>query len=94
MVIGSVMAKKLHYCTGNVIYWGDVKPEEDIEYALPYIGRLHLKDSTRQHKNYNFPALGENIINFKKIFKLLIDTDVPVSAEVELNGADNTLNVL
>jgi len=82
---------KINYCTGNAIYWGNSKPEEDIKYALPFIARIHLKDSSGKYQDYNFPALGEGVINFEKIFNLIKDFNGPISAEVELDGMNNSL---
>jgi len=81
---------KINYCTGNVIYWGNSKPEEDIEYALPYLGRVHLKDSMGKQGDYNFPALGDGVIDFKKILLKLKYFKGPISIEVELNGGNNS----
>jgi L-ribulose-5-phosphate 3-epimerase len=82
---------KINYCTGNAIYWGNSRPEDDIDYALPFLGRVHLKDSTGKLKDYNFPALGDGTIDFKKILLKLKDFRGPVSIEVELDGKNNSL---
>ena len=82
---------KINYCTGNAIYWGNSKPEDDIDYALPFLGRVHLKDSTGRPRDYDFPALGEGIINFENILFKLKDFKGPVSIEVELDGKNNSL---
>ncbi len=83
---------KINYCTGNAIYWGDTNPEDDIKYALPYIGRMHLKDSKGLYKDYNFPAIGDGVVNFVKIFEIIENTRIPISVEVELDGEDNSLD--
>jgi sugar phosphate isomerase/epimerase len=81
----------INYCTGNVIYYGNVRPEEDIKYALPYMFRMHIKDSCGVYKEYNFPALGEGDINFKKIYNLIEDFSGPVSVEVDFANKVRTL---
>jgi len=30
---------KINYCTGNAIYWGNSRPEDDIDCTLPFLGR-------------------------------------------------------
>jgi sugar phosphate isomerase/epimerase len=82
---------KINYCTGNAIYWGNSRPEYDIDYTLPYLGRVHLKDSMGKPKDYNFPALGGGTIDFKKIFLKLKNFKGPVSVEVELDGRNKSL---
>ncbi|MCL4384869.1 MAG: sugar phosphate isomerase/epimerase [Actinobacteria bacterium] len=82
---------RLNYDTGNVMLYGGVKPEEDIQYALPYIAFIHLKDSGGKLFEWNFPALGSGKTNFKKIFSLLKDYSGPMSVEIEYEGKDHSL---
>jgi L-ribulose-5-phosphate 3-epimerase len=83
---------KLNYDTANVIFFGDVRPEDDLPYALPYMGYIHLKDSGNgKTKEWNFPALGEGVTDFVKIFKMLEKFDGPASVEIEFDGPDTPL---
>lgn len=83
---------KLNYDTANVIFYGNVKPETDIQNALPYMGYAHLKDhGSGKLKDWNFPPLGEGIIDFEKIFKLLEKFDGPASVEIELDGKEHSI---
>jgi len=76
---------RLNYDTGNVIFYGNKKPEEDIKYALPYMAFLH------KFQDWNFPALGEGIIDFKKVFNLIKDYAGPISVEIEFDGKKRSL---
>jgi len=83
---------RLNYDTGNVIFYGNKKPEEDIKYALPYMAFLHLKeDGNGKFQDWNFPALGEGIIDFKKVFNLIKDYAGPISVEIEFDGKKRSL---
>lgn len=83
---------KLNYDTANVVYFGGVRPEEDIKYALPVMGYIHLKDhGTGKLQEWDFPALGNGILDFGKIFKLLEQFDGPGSVEVEFDGKERSL---
>lgn len=83
---------KLNYDTANVIFFGNVRAEDDLKYALPYMGYVHLKDNgSGKAKDWNFPALGEGIIDFEKIFELLKEFDGPGSVEIEFDGKERSL---
>ncbi len=73
---------KLNYDTGNSMLYGKVKAEEDIIHALPYMGFMHLKERP-DAPEWNFPALGEGKLDFKKIFALIKEYTGPISVEVE-----------
>ncbi len=55
---------------------------------MPYIGSIHLKDHKGSKGDYNFPALGEGYINWKKIFEITSKYNFkgPFMAEIELQG--------
>lgn len=83
---------KLNYDTGNVIFYGNVRPEEDLQYALPYMGHVHLKDDgSGKFQDWNFPALGEGILDFVKIFEILKGFDGFGSVEIEFEGKEHSL---
>jgi L-ribulose-5-phosphate 3-epimerase len=79
---------RINYDTGNVIFYGGVRPEEDIREALPYIAHIHLKDKIGGVKVWNFPPLGEGEIDFPVIFEALSSGGYkgPISAEIEVTG--------
>lgn len=83
---------KLNYDTSNVIMYGNARPEEDLPFALPYMGFVHLKESGNgKFGEWNFPALGEGVLDFDKIFKLLEQFDGSGSVEVEFDGVERSL---
>jgi L-ribulose-5-phosphate 3-epimerase len=82
---------RINYDTGNAIFYGNVRPEEDIEYAIPYMAFLHVKDSGGVYQEYNFPVLGEGTVDFDKIFKLIEDYAGPLSLELELDGKEHAI---
>lgn len=73
---------RLNYDTGNSMLYGKVKAEEDIINALPYMGFMHIKERP-DVPEWNFPALGEGKLDFKKIFNFIQDYTGPISVEVE-----------
>ncbi len=76
---------KLNYDTGNVMYYGGVKAEDDIKNAFPYMGFMHLKERTDKPREWNFPALGDGKLDFVRIFELIRDYNGPISVEVEFD---------
>ena len=83
---------KLNYDTGNVMYYGGIKAEEDIKYAVPYMGFIHLKERTDKPKEFNFSALGKGKLDFEKIFNLIKDYSGYISVEVEFDGKIHPLD--
>jgi L-ribulose-5-phosphate 3-epimerase len=85
---------KITYDTANTIFYGNIRPEEDIKHAIPFLGYVHLKDKKGGYKIWDFPALGDGTVNFKKIFKMLEKYEGPMCIEVELDGKENPLNII
>ena len=83
---------RLNYDTGNVIRFGNKRPESDIICALPYMEFMHLKDKAGKLRDRNYPALGEGNVDFKEIFKHIKDYKGPITVEVELFGEKHSLS--
>jgi L-ribulose-5-phosphate 3-epimerase len=82
---------RLNYDTANVMYFGGVRPEDDIESALPFMSFMHLKDDGGDFYEWNFPALGDGNIDFKSIFNLIKGYDGPISVEIEFLDMNYTM---
>lgn len=78
----------INYDTANVIFYGGVRPEEDIKAAARLVNHLHLKDKAGGDKEWNFPAIGTGTIDFVPVFKALEEAGFrgPVSVELEFQG--------
>ncbi len=82
----------INYCTGYAIYWGNSRPEEDIKYVIPYLFKVHMKDSSGIYQDYNFPALGKGTVAFQEIFNTLQEFRGPYIAELELSNKKEPLS--
>lgn len=75
----------INYDTANVIFYGNVRPEEDIKKGIEKIYYIHLKDKLGENQEWNFPAIGKGYLDFKKIFGILKEENYegPISVEIE-----------
>ena len=76
---------KINYDTANCIFYGNVKPEDDIPLCVGEIGYLHIKDKSGKQNEWNFPAVGDGYVDFEKIFHVLnsAGNGSPFSIEIE-----------
>jgi L-ribulose-5-phosphate 3-epimerase len=82
---------RINYDTGNVIFYGGVRPEDDIRFALPFLAHIHLKDKRGGRKVWDFPPLGRGEVDFHGIFQSLTAGGYtgPISVEIEVLGKDS-----
>ena len=85
--IGSDMVG-INYDTANVIYYRDVRPEDDIQLIAPRVIHVHLKDKRGGKLVWDFPPLGQGTIDFQAIVGTLagVGYDGVYSAEVEFEA--------
>jgi sugar phosphate isomerase/epimerase len=78
----------INYDAGNVIFYGDTRPEDDIKIAAPYVKHLHVKDKIGGAGTWNFPTVGTGEIDYPAIFATLDQAgfDGPCSVEIEFEG--------
>lgn len=88
---------KLTYDMANVVYCAGILPEEDLAQLGHDIGRfiahVHLKDkSNMKLRDYNFPAFGTGILDFRAVLNLLFEGGYrgAMTLEVELDGKPET----
>jgi len=63
---------RINWDTANVYYYNDgVDGIAEMKKLIEFIGAVHLKDTNGRPKTWHFPALGEGIVDFKEIFRLL-----------------------
>ena len=88
---------KINYDTGNVIFYGDTSPYEDLKASVERIAFIHLKDKLGDNKEWNFPAIGKGNLNFRRIFDILEQAhfEGPISVEIEFTpeGPSSLLEV-
>jgi L-ribulose-5-phosphate 3-epimerase len=79
---------RFNYDPGNVVYYTGAIPEQDIQYALPRLGHVHLKDQRGGKGVADFPPLGEGDVDIASILQDLhsIDFTGPVSMEIEFTN--------
>ena len=82
---------RLNYDTANVSLYGGVWAVDDMKYALPYMGFMHIKDVGGELKEWNFPALGDGKVDFDIIRGLIKDYTGPISLEIEFDGKERSL---
>lgn len=78
----------INYDTANVIFYGNVRPEQDIVAAAPLTTHLHIKDQIGGTGVWNFPEIGTGEVDFAPIFAALGDAGFagPCSVELEFQG--------
>lgn len=99
LLASGVIAKKLiedigkenigiNYDPGNVIFYGGVRPEEDIQASADAVKHMHCKDQIGGPGKWNFPTVGTGEVNFPAIFAALDKAGFtgPVSVEIEFQG--------
>ena len=88
---------RVNYDPANVIYYEGVRPEQDIGVVAKFVAHFHVKDKANEVlEDFNFPAIGEGIIDFKSIFDTLRQADYqgPYSLEVELDDKPETPEIV
>lgn len=76
---------KINYDTGNVIFYGNTEPYEDLKASVDDVGFIHLKDKAGEADEWNFPSIGDGDLDYETIFGILKKANYkgPISVEIE-----------
>lgn len=62
----------LNFDTANIYYYNkNIDVVVELEKVAKYVGSVHLKDTDGIFKSFNFPPLGEGIVDFCEVFRIL-----------------------
>jgi sugar phosphate isomerase/epimerase len=78
----------INYDTANCVFYGGVEAVDDIGPVVPYLKHVHLKDKREGARVWDFPAVGEGHVDFKRLFEILAAQGytAPFSVEIEFSG--------
>ena len=78
----------INYDPGNVVYYAGARPEDDIGFALPFLGHVHLKDKRGGEGVLDFPAPGEGDLDLPSLLAAIEGSGFagPVSMEIEFTN--------
>ncbi len=79
---------KVNYDTANVEFYSGQKAVDDLPKITPYLAHVHLKDTTGGKGNWDFPAIGNGVVDFARVLAILRDAGYagPFSVELEFRG--------
>ena len=79
---------RVNYDTANVEFYSGERAVDDLPKITSYLAHVHLKDTTGGKGNWNFPALGDGIVDFGRVLEILRDAGYagPYSVEIEFQG--------
>ena len=79
----------VNFDTGNVYYYNhDVTAVTEVQKIIKHIGAVHLKDTNGGYRTWNFPTLGEGVVDFKAVFQTLNDAGFYGPFTMELEGVE------
>jgi len=78
---------RLNFDTGNIYYYNEnVDALEQLRRVAPYVVAVHLKDTMGGYKEWNFPALGMGVVDFRGLIGLLNERGFHGPFAMELEG--------
>ena len=79
----------INFDTGNVYFYNhDVTAVRELRKIIGHVGAVHLKDTNGGYRTWHFPALGEGVVDFKEVFRILNDAGFYGPCAMELEGIE------
>lgn len=85
---------RLNFDTANIYFYNrGVDCVEQLRRVVEYVASVHLKDTDGGYRHWHFPALGEGVVDFARVFEVLDGAGFggPCTLEIEgIEGEDKT----
>jgi sugar phosphate isomerase/epimerase len=83
---------RINFDTANIYYYNEnIDTVVELKQVAKYVKSVHLKDTDGKPKSFDFPPLGDGVVNFPEVFKILNEVGFygPFTFELEATGADD-----
>jgi L-ribulose-5-phosphate 3-epimerase len=78
---------RLNFDTGNIYYYNrGTDAVAQLRQIIPFVASVHLKDSGGGYHAWDFPALGDGVVDFPTVFRLLNESGFYGPFTMELEG--------
>jgi L-ribulose-5-phosphate 3-epimerase len=79
---------QVNYDTANCEFAAGVRAVDDLATILPYVAHVHLKDTMGGKDVWDFPALGDGVVDFDRVLEILEESGYtgPIVVEIEFQG--------
>jgi L-ribulose-5-phosphate 3-epimerase len=79
---------KVNYDTANVEFYSGDRAVDDLPKITSQLAHVHLKDTAGGKGNWDFPAVGDGTVDFRRVLEILREAGYsgPYSVEIEFNG--------
>ena len=80
---------RINFDPANVHYYNQgVDAVEELRKIAPYVASVHLKDTNGGYHTWHFPALGEGVVDFPSIFRILNERGMSGPFTLEIEGIE------
>ena len=63
---------RLNFDTANIYYYNEnIDTVEELKKVAKYVASVHLKDTDGKPRSFDFPPLGDGIVDFPEVFRIL-----------------------
>ncbi len=79
----------INFDTANIYYYNEGRDAADeLRKVLPHVFSVHLKDTNGKPRTWYFPTLGQGVVNFPEVFRLLLEHGFRGPFTLELEGIE------
>lgn len=79
----------INFDTANIYYYNEgADAVTEIQKVLPHVFSVHLKDTNGKPRTWYFPTLGQGVVDFPEIFRLLLEHGFRGPFTMELEGIE------
>jgi len=79
---------RINFDTANVYYYNeDCTAVSELQQVVDYVASVHLKDTDGGTKSANFPVVGQGVVDFPEVFRILGEKGFTGPYTFELEGA-------
>ena len=83
---------RVNFDTANIYYYNEgCSAVDDLRDSVEFVASVHLKDSSGKYRTWDFPALGQGVVDYPGVFQIMSDRGFPGPFTMELEGTEGVM---
>jgi inosose dehydratase len=80
---------RVNFDTANIYYYNEgINAVDELKESAEFVASVHLKDSSGKYRTWDFPVLGQGVVDFPAVFQTMSDRGFPGPFTMELEGTE------
>ncbi len=83
---------RVNFDTANIYYYNEgASAVDELRESAEFVASVHMKDSSGKYRTWDFPTLGQGVVDYPAVFQIMRDRNFAGPFTMELEGTEGVI---